>query len=184
MIRFAIFLALGYLLGEIVVRTNKLTSDIPQRYSDQYGLQLYKPGQKGYYKGADEAWQVNEYGWIGVNDFEGKPRSVAVIGDSFIENLMNPISCHQGTKLQELNPELGILEAGRSGITFIEAMEIASRMDSLDFDANLIYVTDADFHESLANKKRYPDRLQLDTETGTLLKGELKAPELKKILYI
>lgn len=183
LIRFAIFLILGYLGGEMVVRAFKLTSDIPQRYRDKFGLQLYKPGQKGFYKGAEYPWTVNEYGWIGVNDFEGRNKKVAIIGDSFIENLMNPISCHQGTKLQELNPGLGVLEAGRSGVTFIEALEISKRLDSLNFNRYLLYISDNDFYESLADKRRYPDRLQLDMASNTILEGELKSPGLKKVLY-
>ncbi|NNK72423.1 MAG: hypothetical protein HKO94_04430 [Flavobacteriaceae bacterium] len=182
-LRFILFLVLGYLLGEVVVRYYKLTSDVPHRYVDTHGLQLYEPGQTGYFKGASEPWTVNEFGWLGINTIENKNRRISIIGDSYIENIMNPDNCNQGYLLQELNPEVGFFEAGRSGVTFIEALEIAQKMDSLDFDEHLIYVTDADFTESFANKTRYADRLQVDLDRNIILKGELKSPGLKKILY-
>nr|WP_321234806.1 hypothetical protein [uncultured Psychroserpens sp.] len=177
-----LFLMLGYLVGEVIVRTNKLTSDIPQRYIEN-GIQKYLPGQKGYYKGASEPWEVNEYGWLGVDYLNTRPNKVSVIGDSYIENIMNPITCNQGYLLQELNKNTDFFEAGRSGVTFIEAMEITKQLDSLDFDSHMIYVSEQDFNESFTEIVRYTDRMQIDLDKGELLNGQLKSSGMKKILY-
>ena len=182
-IRFILFLIVGYVIGEIVVRTFRLTSDIPQRYVDANGIQLYKPGQKGYYKDVDEPWNVNKYGWLGVSEINNKNKRVSVIGDSYIENLMNPAACNQGYLLQQLNNDIGFFEAGRSGVTFIEALEIAKQSDSLNFNRHLIYVSADDFEESFAQKQRYSDRMQYDSESNSILKGEMKSSGLKKVLY-
>ncbi|WCO03088.1 hypothetical protein [Psychroserpens ponticola] len=182
-IRFIVFLIVGYAVGEIIVRSNKLTSDIPQRYVDDYGVQKYIPGQTGYYKGAKVPWTVNKFGWIGVSHLNNRPKRMSVIGDSYIENLMNSITCNQGYLLQNSNKNIDFFEAGRSGITFIEAMEITKRIDSLNFDKHLIYVSNGDFEESFSDTFRYEDRMQFDTEKNTLLPGNLKSPGLKKILY-
>ncbi|WP_299229345.1 hypothetical protein [uncultured Psychroserpens sp.] len=178
-----IFCVIGYLIGECIVRINKLTSDIPQRYVATNGIQLYIPGQKGYYKGATEQWEVNKYGWLGVSNIDDKAKRISIIGDSYIENIMNPMDCNQGYLLQEANANIGFFEAGRSGVTFIEALEIAKNLDSLNFDKHLLYLTDADFYESFSKTNRYTDRLQIDLENETILEGELKSPGLKKILY-
>jgi hypothetical protein len=106
-----------------------------------------------------------------------------MIGDSYIENMLNPIECNQAAYLKEMHHDIGFFEAGRSGVTFIEAMEIAKHLDSLNFDQNLIYINENDFYESLSTIERYTDRMQVNLETNTILKGELKSPGLKKILY-
>ncbi|MFT6127471.1 MAG: hypothetical protein ACJA2M_000474 [Polaribacter sp.] len=182
-LRFIVFLIAGYLVGEIVVRTNKLTSDVPQRFVDANGIQKYILGQKGFYKGSDEPWKVNEYGWIGVNNINNRPNRVSIIGDSYIENIMNPISCHQGYILQKLNENIDFFEAGRSGVTFIEAMEITKQLDSLKFDKHMLYISENDFEESFSNSIRYDDRTQFDEANNSLLFGNLKSPGLKKTLY-
>ena len=40
-LRFILFLILGYAGGEITVRVFNLTSDIPQRFVDDNGIQKY-----------------------------------------------------------------------------------------------------------------------------------------------
>lgn len=182
-IRFILFLIVGYLVGEVIVRTQKLTSDIPQRYVDANGIQMYIPYQKGYYIDMDDPWEVNKYGWLGVSNIENKAKRISIIGDSYIENLMNPKTCNQGYLLEKENPNIGFFEAGRSGVTFIEAMEIAKQLDSLNFNQHLIYVSADDFYESFADQNRYTDRMQYDIESNKVLKGELKSSGLKKILY-
>lgn len=182
-LRIFVFMIIGYLIGEVVVRYFKLTSDIPQRYVDKSGIQHFIPGQKGFYKKSDFQWKVNKYGWLGVSNFQNKKRKISIIGDSYIENLMSPDSCNQGYRLQKEFKDVGFLEVGRSGISFIETMEIAKDLDTLGFNNHLIYVGTADFTESISNLTRYPDRVQVDLDKGEILKAEMKSPGLKKILY-
>lgn len=182
-IRIVVFLIVGYGVGEIIVRANRLTSDIPQRYIDESGIQKYVAGQEGYFKGVSTPWKVNKHGWVGVSNLTGRSKRVSVIGDSFIENFMNPLSCNQGYLLQKSNPEIDFFEAGRSGMTFIETMEVSKQLDRQNFDKHLIYLGDGDFNESFSSITRYRDRMQYDIENNSVLKGNLKSPGLKKILY-
>ncbi|QCW99674.1 hypothetical protein FGM00_06010 [Aggregatimonas sangjinii] len=180
LIVFAILLGI---IGEVVIRTFRLVPDIPERYIDNHGIQRYRPGQSGYYTKAEEQWNVNKYGWLGTHDNE-KERTISVIGDSFIENIMNPISCNQGSVLKNRFPEYSFFEAGRSGVTFIEAVEISAILqDEINPKYQLLYLNTADFSESVSEIQRYTDRLQISLETEKLLPAELKSVGLKKILY-
>lgn len=177
---FTIFLCL---IGEVVIRVFKLVPDIPERMVDDYGVQRYKPGQSGYYTKAKTKWNVNEYGWLGTADVS-KDTILSVIGDSYIENMMNPLECNQGSILNSLLPDYSFFEAGRSGVTFIEAMEISKILDDEIKPAyHLLYLNEFDFYESLTNFDVYTDRMQLDLKSNALVKSELKSPKLKKILY-
>lgn len=179
-----VFCIICCLCGEVIIRAFKLVSDIPQRSIDaETGLQLYKPNQTGYYKQSDEAWNVNDYGWLGVANTDKKVQ-FSVIGDSYIENLMNPISCNQGYILQNYYDDYGFFEAGRSGVSFIEALEISKKLDKeIAAKYHLIYVNNNDFKESVVSKGRLTDIVQIDLEKSAILKAKLKSPVAKKILY-
>lgn len=97
---------------------------------------------------------------------------------------MNPIECNQGSLLKSLLPNYSFFEAGRSGVTFIEAMEISKILDiEVAPTYQLLYLGGDDFYESISEITRYNDRLQLSIENQKLLPNQLKSPGLKKILY-
>ncbi|WP_432713702.1 hypothetical protein [Pedobacter sp.] len=179
---FIFFILFILISGEIIVRVFKLTPDIPHMYVDKTGIQRYIPGQSGYFADSKIQWHVNQYGWLGIADVKSDS-TIAIIGDSYIENMMNPISCNQGTILQSYFKDYAFFEAGRSGVTFIEAMEITKLLDSTVKPlTHLIYMTDDDIYESDASHRLY-DRMQLNLKTNTIINGEVKAPGFKKILY-
>ena len=182
LINIIVFLLITIVIGEVVVRLTHATSDIPQRTIDDHGIQKYFPNQDGYWKGGNHQWTINKLGWPGE-----LPKSydnlIMIIGDSFIENFMNPNECHQSAFLSSNIKDYNFMEVGRSGISMIEAMEISKQMDSLKPINSLIYVTDDDFYESITQVKLMKDITQLNIETNTIEYGEMKAPGLKKILY-
>ncbi|MFP4846804.1 hypothetical protein [Winogradskyella sp. PE311] len=169
-------------VGEIVVRTTHAVSDIPQRTIDEFGIQKYIPNQNGYWVGGDHQWTINKLGWPGI-----LPKSydnlITVIGDSYIENFMNPNDCHQSVLLKEYLPEFNFLEAARSGVSLIEAMEISKQTDEKDPLITLIYVNDNDFTESIENINNLNDITQINLESGEIDYGKMKSPKFKKILY-
>ncbi|WP_461587182.1 hypothetical protein [Winogradskyella sp.] len=177
-----LFFLLMLVTGELTVRFTHAVSDIPQRTIDEFGIQKYKPNQRGFWKGGDHTWVVNEFGWPGI-----LPKSydnlVMVIGDSFIENFMNSNECHQSEYLKNMLPEYNFMETGRSGISLIEAMEISKQLDTLKPKQHLIYVNDHDFYESIVEVKPMADITQLSLKDSKIVYGEMKAPELKKVLY-
>ena len=177
-----VFLLLAVIIGEVVVRMTHAMSDIPQRTIDDYGIQKYFPNQDGYWKGGDHKWVINEMGWPGELP-ENYNNLMLVIGDSFIENFMNPNECHQAIFLEEQLPEYNFMEAARSGVSLIEAMEIHKQLDSLKPVHTLVYVNDNDFFESIVEVKKMSDITQMSLTNKEIIYGKMKAPTSKKILY-
>lgn len=183
LVKSAFFIFFLCIIGEVIVRIFLLVPDIPERFIDKYGIQRYKQGQSGFYTKSKSMWKVNKYGWLGVSELE-KDTIISIIGDSYIENIMNPIECNQGSLLKSLLPNYSFFEAGRSGVTFIEAMEISKILDiEVAPTYQLLYLGGDDFYESISEITRYNDRLQLSIENQKLLPNQLKSPGLKKILY-
>ncbi len=183
LIRLFVFTFVIGVAGELIIRVYKLVQDIPRLYVDKTGIQRYVPGQTGYYTKAKTKWVVNKYGWLGTAD-TSKDTVVSIIGDSYIENIMNPVSCNQGNLLKFQIKNYSFFEAGRSGVTFIEAMQISKLLDStIQPKMHLIYLNTGDFPESSSLDQRYTDRVQIDLSTNTILNGNLKSPGLKMILY-
>jgi hypothetical protein len=177
-----VFLLLMLIVGEIIIRTTHAVSDIPQRTIDEFGIQKYYPNQEGYWKGGNHKWTINKLGWPRElpSSFDNL---IIIIGDSYIENFMNPNECHQSVFLKESMKNNNFLEAGRSGVSFIEAMEISKQFDLFKPVNNLIYVNDNDFYESVVEIKPIRDITQLSLNSNSIIFGEMKSPAIKKILY-
>ncbi|MEO9891004.1 hypothetical protein [Aurantibacter sp.] len=176
------FISIGILIGELITRIFVLTSDIPERYIDQNGIQKYIPNQNGQWIGGEHSWQINKTGWPGPLPKEYK-NLITIVGDSYIENFMNPDSCHQGVLLKDKLPEYNFFEASRSGVSLIEAMEITRELDSLNPIQQLIYLGESDFKQSILQIKKHSDITQLDIKKEKVIKGLIKGSFLKKILY-
>jgi len=167
---------------EIVLRVNHMTIDIPQREITSDGIKRYIPMQEGWWLGGTHKWQINQFGWPGPMP-DSLDSLVLIIGDSHIENFMNNDNCHQSWLLKQLLPQFNFLEAARSGVSYIEAVYIATKLDTLRPILILLYVKDTDFIESITQFGRKTDITQIDLAKETLLMGEMRSPGLKKILY-
>ncbi len=182
-VRLFFFTLTAAFAGEIIIRAFKLTPEIPERYTDKSGIQRYKHNQSGYYTKARSKWVVNDFGWLGVSDTT-KDIRVSIIGDSYIENIMNPISCNQGSILKSYFPNVSFFEAGRSGVSFIEAMEISKILDSeISPRIHLLYLSNKDFYESISTIARYENVVQIDLPNKRILKTDLGLSKIKKLLY-
>ena len=170
------------IVGEITVRLRNAVNDIPQRQIDAYGIQKYRPNQKGFWRGGTHAWHINELGWPGYLP-KNYDNLISIIGDSFIENFMNPNECHQSYFLKANMSEFNFIEAGRSGISFIEALEISKEFESYNPITNLLYVKDSDFYQSLVEVSPANDITQFSLKSNLIVTGQMKSPLLKKVLY-
>lgn len=177
-----LFSIIGLLFGEIICRLSYVTSDIPSRIIDDNNIQKYSPNQKGHWTGGTHSWLINKDGWPGHLP-KSKENLITIIGDSYIENFMNPDSCHQSNFLNKSSPTFNYYEASRSGVSFIGAMEIATRLDSLNPTHQLIYVHDADFTESSSVINKMADITQFNSMSNNIIPGKLNSPGIKKILY-
>ncbi|MDG2397253.1 MAG: hypothetical protein P8M03_06330 [Flavobacteriaceae bacterium] len=168
--------------SEIIIRSFNLTNDIPHRKIDKIGLQNYIVGQKGVFN--KNKWKVNENGFLGLDDTDFK-NQLLIIGDSMIENIMNPLECNQGYLLKKnLGETFGVFEIGRSGITLIEALEFKKKYEAIvNPYKTIIFINQNDIEESISNISRLPDRLQINVISGKHEKVIIRYPMLKKILY-
>ena len=57
-------------------------------------MQVFKKNQEGISHG--EKWKVNSSGFLGHDDINGE-NQLLIIGDSVIENIMNPFQCRQSS---------------------------------------------------------------------------------------
>lgn len=176
------FFFVTLVVGEVMVRVTHAVSDIPQRRIDENGIQKYYPNQKGYWLNGTHTWEINNLGWPGELP-DNYNNLITIIGDSFIENFMNPNECHQAVLLKNKLGNYNFLEAARSGVSLIEAFEISKQLDSLKPIKELIYVTNGDFIESIRDIKPLDDITQLDVKKKKVIHGKMKSPGKKKILY-
>lgn len=179
-----IFLIIRYsiallVLVEITIRAFSLTNDVPMRKINEFGLQVFKENQSGYYEGFN--WKVNSDGFLGHNDKSGD-NQILLIGDSFVENIMNPFSCRQSSLFKDKGYQ--VFEAGRSGMTFIETLEFNKHLKPFVSPLKSIFIIDnIDFYESITEIRKFNDRCQISILEKNIYKGEIKYKNLKKILY-
>ncbi|MDO6518268.1 hypothetical protein [Zobellia uliginosa] len=177
-----LFLVLGMIVGELIARFFVISPDIPKRSIDQWGIQKYIPNQFGKWKTGQHTWQINELGWPGILP-NSTDSLITIIGDSFIENFMNPDSCRQNVYLKKKLPGFNFLEASRSGVNFLEATMIADQLDSLKPKYQLLYVHDTDFKESIVQLNTNTQLTQFDIVKGKITKAQLKSSFAKNALY-
>jgi len=176
------FLLIGILLGEIIVRTFHLNTDVPKMYQSQSGLIKFYPNQTGYWLKGSHKWVINKYGHFG---YEPKTlnRIYTVIGDSYISNVLNPPECHQANYLHQYNPMYDFFPSSRDGASFIEFMEMKTELDSLKPLGHLLYVHHGDFVESIKNINANPNTIQIDLTNRVKYFPALRTSKLKDILY-
>ena len=167
------------ILLEIVIRFFTLTNDVPQRDLDENGLQVFQKNQEGQSHGHN--WKVNSSGFLGHNKVKGE-NQLLIIGDSYIENIMNPFKCRQSSFFKKNGYD--VFEIGRSGITFIESLEFYSKYKSkVNPKISIFIIDNSDFEESIQEVKKLSDRTQISLVNNEMIFGKIKGKNLKKILY-
>lgn len=179
-----LFLIIKYFIAlllflEITIRIFSFTNDVPMRKINEFGLQVFHENQSGFFEGF--IWEVNPDGFLGHNDKNGE-NQIMILGDSFVENIMNPFSCRQSSLFRDKGYQ--VFEVGRSGMTFIELLEFFKYLKPLVNPSKSVFIIDnIDFNESIVEIKKFNDRCQISTLDNEIYKGEIKYKNLKKILY-
>ncbi len=180
-LRIILFIIIGFVMGEVVVRVFHLTVDVPETYVDENKLIRFHPNQTGY--SADGyKWIINSYG-----NFGPEPGSldslVTVIGNSFISATMNPPECHQANYLAGMNHEFNFYPMSRDGASFLEFMEMARSMEKLNPVKQLLYVHPSDFIVSVTERVNQTSTVQLSLDTGEVRETQPSGSSLKRKLY-
>lgn len=178
-----LFSILAFAVVELFIRVTHLTIDVPQREITADGIQKYIPNQSGYWSNASHKWIINEYGWP-VDAPDDMKNLITLIGDSHIENFMNPSNCQPSYYLKEMNPMYNFLQIGRSGASLIEYLEF-SKYAKREFHPlhQIIFIKENDFPESIKNISEKPDVTQLDIQNEKIIRGQMRSPGIKKLIY-
>lgn len=180
-IKIVSFLFIGYFIGEAIIRIYKLDVDVQNVYVDSSGLIKNEPNQTGHYLNGNQ-WVINKYGEFGY-----QPKSldsvITVIGDSYIENIMNPPTCHQANFLASMTKNVDFYPCARSGASFIEFVEMAKSLQKLNPIKQLLYVHHGDFTESVKEIKNNLTTVQLELNSNKIIYAKLTQSKFKKILY-
>lgn len=167
---------------ETIIRTKHLTYEVPEREIDEFGIQKYKPDQHGFWLNGTHDWIINSKGWPGPLP-ESYDNLITTIGNSHIENFMNPVDCRQSVLLKERVPQYNFFEASISGMPFIEMIRVAENLKSYNPKMQMLFVKNPDFPASISNIAYKPDVTQIDTTDWKIRQAELKNPGIKKVIY-
>lgn len=181
-IQTGIFTISAILLGEIIIRVFNLTIDVPKSYRAESGLAKYYPNQSGKFQGGSHVWEVNKYGHSGQAP-ESMENLIILYGDSYIENFMNPVSCHQSVYLKKLLPGYNYYEVARAGATLIESFESAKEVDSLSPKLEVFYVNNKDFIESIASLTKQKEYVKVDLKKEKIVYSNYRESRSRDILY-
>lgn len=182
-IRLFFLFVVAFLSVEVYIRVNHLTIDVPQRQINEHGIQLYNPSQEGFWANGSHTWEINQEGWPGKLPVK-MDSLITLIGDSHIENFMNPPNCNLGNILNAKRLHYNFFPAGRSGVSLIEAMEISKFLaDTYKPVKQFVFVKESDLKESIQELGISSDITQFNLTNKVLVNGELKSPGLKKIFY-
>lgn len=160
-------------------------------YDSAYQIELYDSlrqvsGLYVYGRTADVRgrWKVNNYGWVSEVPFEAAERRskpmVAIIGDSYVENLYCDVQDHLDRYLeQELGGAYAVYAFGNSGCNLAQFISVSRYVRDKFQPALIVYlVNHRNLRESLTTVKRDRDQLQFAPEAGGLKRMEpvQKAP--------
>lgn len=152
---------------------------MPKLYKSRNGLIKFQPNQEGYFDGGKHKWYINELGLPGKVLPDSYDNLITLIGDSYIQNFMNPDSCHQSSFLRKINQKYNYIEAARDGATLLEYFEITKELDSLNPVLHLIYVNSSDFFDCFSNN---PYDVKFDTIKNKIIYSKYNESKLKLII--
>ena len=180
-IKVLIFIIAGYVIGEFLIRVLKLGIDIPKMYQSSTGLIKNKPNQTGYYVNGNK-WSINKYGEFGY-----EPKSldslITVIGDSYIENIMNPNECDPAYLLSRSSDNYNFYTSARSGANLIEFMEMAKSLSHLNPIHQILYLHTSDFVHSISEINLKDNCVQWSIKSNEITYAKFSENKLKNILY-
>ena len=144
----------------------------PSRATDAYPLRAYEPSRPYQYSyGWDmlnaQQGTTNNYGQIAPRDFVLASRPLIVVGDSYVESLMNDYGdTLQGVLGERLGVDRPVYGFGVSGLAASDYLVLARlARDEFTPSAAVFVITDGDFVESFAPR---PGAYHLERNGGAL----------------
>lgn len=172
-----------FLFTEIVARLFHISTDAPKTYKNERENIRYYPNQEGYWDGGRHKWYINKLGYPGKNIPKSFDNLVLLIGDSYIQNFMNPDSCRQREYLSKLKPNYNFLECSMAGINLLGYFEYSKVLDSLNPVHKIIYVSSSDFLSNITKKSSNVNGYKVNLENKVVNHPKYRGSRLKDIIY-
>lgn len=177
-----LFLIFFLIFAEILSRVLHITTDAPKTYKNENGNVNYLPNQVGYWDGGKHKWFINSMGYPGKNLPESYDNLILLIGDSYIQNFMNPDSCRQSAYLKELDSDYNFMEVAMDGLNLLGYFEYSKPLDSLAPLKKIIYVNNRDFRGDVYNgKDKGP--YQVNLQDRFIYYPKYKGSKFKDFIY-
>jgi hypothetical protein len=167
------------IFSEITTRIFHISYNVPSMYGDKDGVIKFYPNQEGYRYGGKHKWYINKFGMPGYQLPKKFNNLILIIGDSYIQNFMNPDSCRQSVYLNRIQPNYNFVEGSREGATVLEDFEIAARFDTLRPVMKLMYVQKSDFTDCFSN---IPSQIRFDIKNNKVIYAEYQESKLKPVI--
>jgi hypothetical protein len=180
LVQFAVFLAATFLVMEVFFRFSGLAPEIPfARYLPEYALTVSDRRQDsaGWYTYGKQAqirapWRINEAGWNSAFDYRRDTSSplVAIVGDSYVENLYCPPEEHLDYLLaQRLPAGYRAYNFGRRGIPMSHMVPMTRYVrDQVAPDWIVYLLNHRNLGESVARIRRGRYFLQYDKQGDSI----------------
>lgn len=177
-----LFLMFLFLFTEIIARIFHISTDAPKTFKNSNGNINYYPNQEGYWDGGRHKWYINKLGYPGGNIPKNFNNLVLLVGDSYIQNFMNPDSCRQREYLSKLQPNYNFLESSMAGINLLGYFEYSKPLDGLNPVYKIIYVNSADFLNNVT-RKRSDNGYKVNLKSNKIYYPKYRGSSLKDIIY-
>lgn len=178
-----LFLIFFLIFTEILSRLLHITTDAAKTYKNENGNVNYVPNQMGYWDGGKHKWYINSLGYPGKNLPESYSNLILLVGDSYIQNFMNPDSCRQSEYLKKIDPKYNFLEVSMDGLNLLGYFEYSKPLDSLAPLKKIFYVSDKDFKGDIYYPGMKKGPYQINPKDGTLIYPNYRGSKFKDFIY-
>lgn len=131
----AIYLLVLVFVLEIFFRVSGLATDLQVReYYPEDSVVLNRPGTKGRFTRGTRAevnshFNINKQGWNSIVDYDSVTnRTIAIVGDSYIEGRYVEVSNSLGRRIEKLYPGITVHEFGNAGANFLDYNNICYKL--------------------------------------------------------
>jgi hypothetical protein len=184
--KIVVYSILILLLLEGLVRLFHLQNEVPRRFVDDKGVEMWVPNQTGYSITGNRKQNVGQYH---INDFgfnsvhqKYPPKAdafeIALVGDSFIEGFHEDYTNSLGQQIEKSLPKTTVLEFGYGGYDLADELHLIHAYKDLfdKIDYTFIYLRFTDDLDRDAYKES--SRLSLDTPFRRIAK------QIKLLVYL
>jgi hypothetical protein len=131
----AMYLLVLVVVLEVFFRVTGLATDLQERlYFPEDSVVLNRPRTTGQFTRGTRAevkskFKINKQGWNSVIDYDSvTDRTIAIVGDSYIEGRYIQVSNSLGRRVEKLYPGIKVHEFGNAGANFLDYNNICYKL--------------------------------------------------------